>query len=122
VTSLEPRTPHQPGKPQKLSKNDYLCTLFISGVNEKQETVSVDFSIECRWFTGGCSKDGAVWAPPRLVTRANAQFSGMLLATSAESRQSVVAVFVKIVAKPVLDKTLLELVADNVVFRPGRIP
>ena len=32
VTSLEPRTLHQPGKLQKLSKNDYVFTLSIGGV------------------------------------------------------------------------------------------
>jgi hypothetical protein len=66
VTSLEPWTPRQPGKLQKLSKNDYVFTLFISRVNEKAETVSSDFSMECRWFTGGCSRFGAVLASPGL--------------------------------------------------------
>jgi hypothetical protein len=32
VTSLEPRTPRQPGKLQKLSKNDYLFTLPVGRV------------------------------------------------------------------------------------------
>jgi hypothetical protein len=59
VTSLEPRTPHQPGKLQKVSKNDYGFTLFILGVNEKYENVTAEFSIECREFTGGCSRFGA---------------------------------------------------------------
>jgi hypothetical protein len=60
VTSLEPRTPHQPGKLQKVSKNEYGFTLFSFGVNEKCGIVSSDFSIECREFTGRCSESGAV--------------------------------------------------------------
>jgi hypothetical protein len=60
VTSLEPRTLHQPGKLQKLSKNDYVSTPFILGVNEKCGTVSSEFSIKCRRFTGGCNWYGAV--------------------------------------------------------------
>jgi hypothetical protein len=59
VTSLEPRTPHQPGKLQKVSKNGYGFTLFSFGVNEKCGIVSSDFSMECREFTGGCSRFGA---------------------------------------------------------------
>jgi hypothetical protein len=35
VTSLEPRTPHQPEKPKKLSKNEYLFTPSKTPVNEK---------------------------------------------------------------------------------------
>jgi hypothetical protein len=61
VTSLEPRTPHQPGKLQKLSKNDYGFTLFVFRVNEKCAIVSFDFSMECSWFTGGCSIFGAAF-------------------------------------------------------------
>jgi hypothetical protein len=34
VTTLEPRTPHQPEKLKKLSKNDYVFTPSISYVNE----------------------------------------------------------------------------------------
>jgi len=60
VTSLEPRTPHQPGKLQKVSKNEYGFTLLVFGVNEKCETVSSDFSMGCREFTGGCNGFGAV--------------------------------------------------------------
>jgi hypothetical protein len=40
VTSLEPRTPHQPEKLEKLSKNDCFFTPFISAVNEKAQLVS----------------------------------------------------------------------------------
>jgi hypothetical protein len=35
VTSLEPRTPHQPEKLQKLSKNDSVFTPSDISVNEK---------------------------------------------------------------------------------------
>jgi hypothetical protein len=48
VTLLEPRTPHQPEKLKKLSKNDCVFTPSISGVNQKHAFVSIDFSIECR--------------------------------------------------------------------------
>jgi hypothetical protein len=40
VTSLEPRTPHQPEKPKKLSKNEYVFTPSVFRVNEKYESVS----------------------------------------------------------------------------------
>jgi len=40
VTSLEPRTPHQPEKLKKLSKNDYVFTPSIFFVNEKSQVVS----------------------------------------------------------------------------------
>jgi hypothetical protein len=59
VTLLEPRTPRQPGKLQKVSKNDYGFTLFVFVVNEKWRIVSSEFSIECGEFTGGCSGFGA---------------------------------------------------------------
>jgi hypothetical protein len=36
VITLEPRTPHQPDKLQKLSKNECLFTPSISGVNRKR--------------------------------------------------------------------------------------
>ena len=36
VTWLEPRTPHQPGKLQKLSKNEFVFTPFIFRVNKKR--------------------------------------------------------------------------------------
>jgi hypothetical protein len=40
VTSLEPRTPHQPEKLKKLSKNEYVFTPSIFAVNEKLQVVS----------------------------------------------------------------------------------
>jgi hypothetical protein len=40
VTWLEPRTPHQPEKLKKLSKNEYGFTPSIFGVNEKYGIVS----------------------------------------------------------------------------------
>jgi hypothetical protein len=43
VTSLEPRTLHQPGKLQKLSKNDYVFTPSISAVNQNRAIVSILF-------------------------------------------------------------------------------
>jgi len=43
VTSLEPRTLHQPGKLRKLSKNDYLFTLSSSAVNQNRATLSILF-------------------------------------------------------------------------------
>jgi hypothetical protein len=53
VTALESRTPHQPEKLQKLSKNDYVSTPSILGVNEKFVFVTRLFSAECRLSTGG---------------------------------------------------------------------
>ena len=55
VTSLDPRTPHQPVKLQKLSKNDYGFTPSKFLVNRKIENTFALLSIECSWFTGGCS-------------------------------------------------------------------
>jgi hypothetical protein len=55
VTSLDPRTPHQPVKLQKLSKNDYGFTPSKIWVNRKIEIACAVFSIECSWFTGVCS-------------------------------------------------------------------
>jgi hypothetical protein len=40
VTLLEPRTLHQPEKLQKLSKNEFVFTLFKNRVNEKCAFVS----------------------------------------------------------------------------------
>jgi hypothetical protein len=56
VTSLDPRTPHQPVKLQKLSKNDYGFTPSKIWVNRKIENACALVSIECSWFTGGCSE------------------------------------------------------------------
>ena len=61
VTLLEPRTPHQPGKLQKLSKNDYVFTPSILEVNENAVITSTYDSIECSVFTGGCSRIGALF-------------------------------------------------------------
>jgi hypothetical protein len=55
VTSLDPRTPHQPVKRQKLSKNDYGFTPSKILVNRKIKIACAVFSIECSWFTGVCS-------------------------------------------------------------------
>jgi len=40
VTQLEPRTPHQPEKLKKLSKNEYVFTPSIFLVNQKYAFVS----------------------------------------------------------------------------------
>jgi len=52
VTSLEPRTPHQPEKLKKLSKNDYGFTPSIFFVNQKSPFATLLFSIECSQSTG----------------------------------------------------------------------
>ena len=54
VTSLEPRTPHQPGKLQKLSKNEFVFTPFIFTVNKKTVVISAAKSTECRPSTTAC--------------------------------------------------------------------
>jgi hypothetical protein len=59
VTWLEPRTPHQPDKLQKLSKNEVVCTPFFFGVNKKWRVLSAEKSIECRPSTAGCNLFGA---------------------------------------------------------------
>jgi hypothetical protein len=59
VTWLEPRTPHQPGKLQKLSKNEFVFTPFIFRVNKKAALLSAEKSIECSPSTGHCREFGA---------------------------------------------------------------
>jgi hypothetical protein len=56
VTSLDPRTPHQPEKLKKLSKNDYGFTPSKIWVNRKNEFASALLSIECSSFTAVCSE------------------------------------------------------------------
>jgi hypothetical protein len=60
VTWLEPRTPHQPGKLQKLSKNEFVFTPFIFRVNKKRAVLSAGKSIECRPSTAACRGPGAM--------------------------------------------------------------
>src|SRR5271168_2198288 len=51
VTPLEPRTPHQPEKLKKLSKNDLVVLLlFLSSIKNPSPQLSA-FSIECSPFT-----------------------------------------------------------------------
>jgi hypothetical protein len=52
VTSLEPRTPHQPGKLQNVSKNDYGFTISVFCVNQIWGEISAWESIECTASTG----------------------------------------------------------------------
>jgi hypothetical protein len=61
VTLLEPRTLHQPGKLQKLPKNDYLFTPSILVVNKNAVIASTWNSIKCSAFTTMCTKDGAIF-------------------------------------------------------------
>jgi hypothetical protein len=60
VTWLEPRTPHQPGKLQKLSKNEFVFTPLIFGVNKKGALLSAEKSSECTPSTGRCRVFGAI--------------------------------------------------------------
>jgi hypothetical protein len=103
VTSLEPRTPHQPGKLQKLSKNDYVSTPFILTVNEKSGIVSVGFSIGCRQFTGGCNGLCAVLKSPGLDMCVMRQFLPSFLSDAVERYETTLTVFVKILGKTALD-------------------
>jgi hypothetical protein len=70
VTLLEPRTLHQPGKLQKLSKNDYLFTPAIVEVNENAAIASTCNSIECSAFTGVCTKISAFSPEAKRVQQA----------------------------------------------------
>jgi len=63
VTSLEPRTPHQPGKLQNVSKNDYGFTTLSFYVNENHASVTSYSSIECSSCTGGWHGN---WAYPEM--------------------------------------------------------
>jgi hypothetical protein len=65
VTWLEPRTPHQPGKLQKLSKNEFVFTPFIFRVNKKSHLVSTGKSIDCRPSTAPCRESCAIRKPGR---------------------------------------------------------
>jgi hypothetical protein len=53
VTSLEPRTLHQPEKLQNVSKNDYRFNILVFYVNEKHAFLTSYSSMECSSFTGG---------------------------------------------------------------------
>jgi len=100
VTSLDPRTPHQPVKLQKLSKNDYGFTPSEFWVNRKIETACALFSIECSWFTGVCSAICAATHPKSANDSVNRGFRGFLhdlrLITGLNSELP----FVKIAHKP----------------------
>src|SRR5580692_2395834 len=102
VTSLEPRTPHQPGKLQKLSKNDYVFTLFIFGVNKNYGNLSVEFSIKCRRFTGRCSRFGAVHPSQAVAMCVNTRFLWIFFPHAAERCANRRLPLVKISAKPLL--------------------
>jgi hypothetical protein len=52
VTTLEPRTLHQPEKLQNVSKNDYVSITPIISVNEIHASLTSYSSIECSSFTG----------------------------------------------------------------------
>ena len=54
MSSLEPRTHHQPGKRWKLSKNEVGFTLHGIRVNEKHAPVTPAESIECSSSTSPC--------------------------------------------------------------------
>ena len=66
VTWLEPRTPHQPGKLQKLSKNEVVFTPSSFRVNKKGGVLSAEKSIECSPSTAVCNISCADRAPPGL--------------------------------------------------------
>ena len=51
MTSLEPRTPHQPGKLQNVSKNECVFTPLISIVNEKRHALSLLAAMRCSLST-----------------------------------------------------------------------
>jgi hypothetical protein len=53
VTSLEPRTLHQPEKLQNVSKNDYGFNTPIFDVNEKHASINAYLSSGCSSCTGG---------------------------------------------------------------------
>jgi len=50
--------------------------------------------MECSWFTGGCSKVGAVLTSQGFVTCANAQFSRIFLSGAVEHGEETLTVFV----------------------------
>jgi len=69
VTSLEPRTLHQPEKLQNVSKNDYVFTTLIFYVNEIRASLTSYSSIECssctaRWHRN-CAIAGTWFANPQ---------------------------------------------------------
>jgi hypothetical protein len=65
VTWLEPRTPHQPGKLQKLPKNERVFTPSIFRVNKKRPILSARKSMECKPSTAICRASGAALAMSR---------------------------------------------------------
>jgi hypothetical protein len=66
VTSLEPRTPHQPEKLKKLSKNEFVFTPFKNIVNRKCGFVSGRIFSRVqpvhKRVTGNCAGRGPVFS------------------------------------------------------------
>jgi hypothetical protein len=71
VTPLGPRTPHQPEKLKKLSKNNLLVLLLFFQSMKNRSLQPHVFSIECSVFTGGCPE--LVQLHPALSVRRLAQ-------------------------------------------------
>lgn len=59
VSSLEPRTYRQPGKPWKLSKELLCCSPSAKRVKSIKRILTSLFSMECSPSTGPCSQSGA---------------------------------------------------------------
>ena len=78
MTSLEPRTPHQPGKLQNVSKNDYVSTPPVFHVNQIHELLTCYSSIWCSPSTAGWRKNCAVTKAKRLDPSVYARFSKFL--------------------------------------------
>ena len=62
MTSLEPRTLHQPEKLQNVSKNEYVFTPFIFIVNTFSRSLNRLLSIKCSPCTGRCRRKCAAAA------------------------------------------------------------
>jgi len=97
VTWLEPRTPHQPEKLQKLSKNESVVLSFIFQSTKNSGLHVVAISAKCGWFTGGCSAGGAGQARGRLFSIGLCGFFALSQNTSSKSLQ---ACFVEIAREP----------------------
>jgi len=73
VILLEPRTPHQPGKLQKLSQNEFVFTPPIFIVNENAAPLSACDAMECSRRTGHWTGYGAL---PRKTCSGNRSMLG----------------------------------------------
>ena len=104
VTPLEPRTPHQPEKPKKLSKNDYVFTPSIPAVNKKYAFVSTRIFSRVQPVHRPVTETSAPHASDFSDSLHYAGFWKDLLAGRIRTVTSVIFRFCEFLAKRLLNK------------------